>query len=61
MKTNQNVTTQRRRNIARQAQKEHYKSAVKNLLKAVDRVADELVAGKTGWDGKDAVKAVLLD
>jgi hypothetical protein len=47
--------------MVEQAQKERYKLAVKNLLKAVDRVADELVAGKTGWYGKDAVKAVLLD
>ena len=47
--------------MAKQAQEESYKSAVKHLLDAVDRVADELVAGKTGWYGKDAVKAVLLD
>jgi len=38
-----------------------YESAVKNLLDAVDRVADELISGRTDWYGKDAVKVVLLD
>jgi len=38
-----------------------YESAVKNLLDAVDRVADELIAGRTDWYGKDAVKVVLVD
>ena len=38
-----------------------YESALKNLLAAVDRVAGELIAGRTDWYGKDAVKVVLLD
>jgi hypothetical protein len=42
-------------------QEQNYKSAVKNLLDSVDRIADEMLAGKTVQYGKDAVKVVLLD
>jgi hypothetical protein len=59
MKTIQ--ATQRRDNMAKSQQTQEYKSAVKNLLDAVDRVADELIAGRTDWYEKDAVKVVLLD
>lgn len=47
--------------MAKSQQTQKYKSAVKNLLDAVDRVADELIAGRMDWYGKDVVKVVLLD
>ena len=47
--------------MAKSKQTQKHESAVKNLLDAVDRVADELIAGRTDWYGKDAVKVVLLD
>ena len=47
--------------MAKSEHAQKYESAVKNLLDAVDRVADELIAGRTDWYGKDAVKVVLLD
>jgi hypothetical protein len=53
--------TQRRGKVAESEHAQKYESAVRNLLDAVDRVADELIAGRTNWYENDAVKVVLLD
>jgi hypothetical protein len=53
--------TQRRDKMGESEHAQKYESAVKNLLDAVDRVADELIAGRANWYRKDAVKVVLLD
>ena len=47
--------------MAKSEHAQKYESAVKNLLDAVDRVADELISGRKDWYGKNAVKVVLLD